>query len=247
MEVNILIERKISRLINELVSATKPENLFKLFDQHTADLGFTIVSYQHAAPLGMGDLPGPVTIFDKGFPKIIQESYLRDELYKNDPIFKAAMKQGTPIWWYDVINASLLLSEYQPFADFFKDSALGDGLAMPAYGPNGRNSVVAFGTGDHERRTTATEALLLQSYCQTLHLTFCKLTRLKRAENALSRKEIAVMTLVAQGQSTNEISTQMGVSINTVNTHLKRTYIKLDVTDRVTATLRFLAYGYLYE
>ena len=103
------------------------------------------------------------------------------------------------------------------------------------------------GVNNMQRPYSDHEVSLIQAYCQTVHLKYCVITQARRKKNALSKKEIEVMICVARGRSTNDISEKMGLSTNTINTHLKRIYHKLDVTDRVSATLRFLALGYIYE
>ncbi|MCC6539450.1 MAG: response regulator transcription factor [Bryobacterales bacterium] len=50
--------------------------------------------------------------------------------------------------------------------------------------------------------------------------------------SALSAREIEVLKLVAKGFRTPEIAELLGISPHTVATHIKRTYVKLEVTSR---------------
>jgi len=54
----------------------------------------------------------------------------------------------------------------------------------------------------------------------------------------LTRRESEVLRLLARGRSYGEIAAQLGVSINTVATHIKKLYLKLDVHTAAAAVMR---------
>lgn len=62
---------------------------------------------------------------------------------------------------------------------------------------------------------------------------------------ALTPRERTVLSLAAEGISTREIATRLGVSSATVKAHLKGIYIKLDVPDRTSAVASALRRGLL--
>jgi LuxR family maltose regulon positive regulatory protein len=62
---------------------------------------------------------------------------------------------------------------------------------------------------------------------------------------ALSRREIEVLRLVYCGMTNREIAEQSFISTNTVKTHIKKIYGKLDVTTREEAILRAKELNYL--
>ncbi|MEX1382521.1 tetratricopeptide repeat protein [Lutibacter sp.] len=51
----------------------------------------------------------------------------------------------------------------------------------------------------------------------------------------LSKREVEVLTLISKGYSNIEISEQLFVSQNTIKTHIKNIYLKLDVKNRIQA------------
>ena len=53
----------------------------------------------------------------------------------------------------------------------------------------------------------------------------------------LSPREQEVVTLLAQGYSYAQIASQLGISENTLKTHIKRIYSKLNVHNRTQAVL----------
>ncbi|MGF1670711.1 MAG: response regulator transcription factor, partial [Balneolaceae bacterium] len=54
----------------------------------------------------------------------------------------------------------------------------------------------------------------------------------------LSDREAEVLSLIAEGCSNREIASRLFVSVNTVKTHIKRIYEKLEVNNRVQAVAK---------
>lgn len=65
------------------------------------------------------------------------------------------------------------------------------------------------------------------------------------AEEALSAREIEVLSLVARGRSNKEVARQLHISEATVKTHLIHIYGKLGVADRTAAVTTALRRGIL--
>lgn len=61
--------------------------------------------------------------------------------------------------------------------------------------------------------------------------------------NDLSDREIEIMKLVAQGMSNKEIALKLFISINTVHTHIRNIFRKINVTSRTEATLYAIQEG----
>ncbi len=61
----------------------------------------------------------------------------------------------------------------------------------------------------------------------------------------LSKRESEILTLTAKGFTRGEVSTYLVISPNTVASHLKAVYRKLDITNRAEATLEALRLGLL--
>ncbi len=67
----------------------------------------------------------------------------------------------------------------------------------------------------------------------------------RAATNSLSQREIEVLRLVAEGFANKQIGVELGLSENTVKTHLTRIMAKLDVHDRTSLAMRAVALGLL--
>lgn len=60
---------------------------------------------------------------------------------------------------------------------------------------------------------------------------------------ALTRRERDVLEWIAQGKSNPVIAEILGISIHTVDTHIRRIFRKLGVNDRTTAAIKGLGAG----
>lgn len=67
----------------------------------------------------------------------------------------------------------------------------------------------------------------------------------RAATNSLSAREMEVLRLVAEGRVNKQIGAELGLSENTVKTHLTRIMGKLDVHDRTSLAMRAVALGLL--
>jgi DNA-binding NarL/FixJ family response regulator len=59
-------------------------------------------------------------------------------------------------------------------------------------------------------------------------------------QNLLSPREQTVLDCLAQGLAYKQIADQLGISINTIRTHLRHTYEKLHVQSRTQAVAKYL-------
>jgi len=59
----------------------------------------------------------------------------------------------------------------------------------------------------------------------------------------LSRRELEILELLAEGISNKDIAVRLGISFETVRTHLGHIYLKLHVQGRTEAVARFLKSG----
>lgn len=66
-----------------------------------------------------------------------------------------------------------------------------------------------------------------------------------RLEEALSRRELEILQLLSRGLSNPQIAENLHISVGTVRWHVKNVYRKLDVNNRVQATVRAQTIGLL--
>jgi len=72
-------------------------------------------------------------------------------------------------------------------------------------------------------------------------------TRRPAGAPAMSEREIEILRVVAKGLSLVEIAELLGISVNTVKTHVKRIYHKLAVNSRTEAVFEAHCMGLLHS
>ncbi len=65
------------------------------------------------------------------------------------------------------------------------------------------------------------------------------------ATEGLSNRELDILKLIAYDLSSQEIADKLFISLNTVKTHLKNIYLKLEVDSRSKATIKAKEIGLL--
>ena len=63
--------------------------------------------------------------------------------------------------------------------------------------------------------------------------------------DALTRREIEILTWIARGKSNVDIAQILGISPHTVDTYCRRVMAKLDTSSRTTAAVRASQHGLL--
>jgi LuxR family maltose regulon positive regulatory protein len=59
-----------------------------------------------------------------------------------------------------------------------------------------------------------------------------------REQRRLTQREVAIVALIAAGQTNKAIAIQLGVAPETIKTHLKRIFLKLSARTRAEAVVR---------
>ena len=92
---------------------------------------------------------------------------------------------------------------------------------------------------------TEQQELELQFACLQTHNRYFELAHIYDMEptKPLSPREKQVLSLVATGLSNNYIGERLGISENTVDTMIRRTFAKLGVNNRISAVLKGIGGG----
>ncbi|APE28972.1 helix-turn-helix transcriptional regulator [Aurantiacibacter gangjinensis] len=206
--------------------------------------GVTSASYR-LVPAFRSQLDESAELFHFGFPDAFRDRYLTDmEFRRRDPMADYIMDVGHAMTWRDVLTARELTPGQQAFVDEMETAGMVDGVALPLYGPRGR---AAYATYSFKRAITEDDAALraeIDAHFAAFHTKVILLTEQSwKGMVGLTVRENEVLKWVARGKSNADIGTILGISPETVDTHLRRIFAKLGVNNRMTATLRALEYG----
>lgn len=209
-------------------------------------LGMRCISYHHVPPFGAEDRASSIRVMATGFPDGWLERYTNRQYARLDPIPRRALHTGRVFYWSEVIAKHRANPAQRAYLDDLVEAGVGDGLAVPVFGPHGRNGYVGLGSGQPKGGFTEDQELALPVMAQIAHLRYCELLAAEAGEDiTLSSRERDVLLWMTRGKSNAVIADIIDVSPNTVDTYVRRIFRKLAVADRVTASLRASALGLL--
>ncbi|PRY24902.1 LuxR family transcriptional regulator/LuxR family quorum-sensing system transcriptional regulator CciR [Aliiruegeria haliotis] len=206
--------------------------------------GVRMVGYRYF--VGLPD-PNEVPVMaTDGIPQAFLERILNERLYLLNPIPDIVSRSTEPMFWSDVARMSDLLEEETAFIDDVLQKNLGDGLAIPVFGPTSRNGLFQLAYGGARPATSQRDARVIQLGAQLAHLTYCKMSERGQVDShGMTDREKEVLAWIAKGKSNSVIADILGISIHTVDTHVRRIFRKLGVNDRTTAAVKGLGVGVL--
>ncbi len=234
----------LERLRRALNAAQERALIQFAMESYSASAGIRMLSYYHYPPVGAVDFGPEIQIYTFGWPADWVKIYSSSGFLYIDPLPRLAAQRTMPFWWSEVASLTSLDADelaYLKAADAF---GFGPGLAVPVFGPNGRNGYFAAGFGKQPAHPGDILIADIHAACQLAHLRFCDLIVQSQPEQvSLSERERQILGYVVRGHSNQMIAAKLNISANTVDTYVRRCFDKLDVRDRVTAGLRGLALG----
>lgn len=234
---------ELKRLQRGLNAAANIDSIRAAMNSYLHSVGSECSSYYHYPPIGAADFGPDILVYTHGFPPDWVEIY-REEGYINvDPMPKIAASRTRAFRWSEISKIASLNAAEVDYLKRARDAGFGDGLAVPVFGPNGRNGYFAVGLGNTPFPDENAVAEIHWA-CQAVHLRFCDmiLDALPSAVT-LSERERQILGYVVRGHTNSWIAQELKLSANTIDTYVRRCFEKLNVNDRVTAGLRGLALG----
>lgn len=237
----------MSSIVQFALGAAKCNHSNELIDlivRVLRDRGITMMSYHHMPPPGAFDHSPYVSVMAIGFPDSWVQRYKDKQYYLIDPIPRRALDECRPFWWSEAAEGLQLSPKEKDYLRAFEEAELGDGLAMPVFGPHGRDGYVGLGCGLDRCDFPKEKVIELHHLCQAAHLRYCEILEQKLPRDVtLSEREQEILRWISKGKSNAVMAEILGLSANTVDTYVRRIFKKFDVTDRVTAALRGFALG----
>lgn len=201
------------------------------------------IGYHHLPPVGAPD-DTVSRVRNAGFPPEWIEYYFAARAAGTMPIADHARINGAPVYWDDIETLRSLSQDERDHLAKLRAAGFVHGLAIPVYGPNGRNGIFGLALAGGLTRLETGVLGDVHWACQATHLRYCALLRPDlRVGPPLSKREAEVLSWVARGKSNAAIGGILGISAHTVDAHLRRIYMKLGVFDRISASLRGLGFG----
>lgn len=231
----------IDAFIRDTLAINDTGALRRYFVDFVAPFGFDLVAYHYLAE-GFKRVPREKGFRISRFPEDYISHYLSTNSFDFDPLMEEARKRGVPFHWSEVEARPDLSEEQKEFFAAAKRFGFRGGVAVPVFSRPGDIAYFSLGSTTTDPDFSKAEMLELQAICQQMHLRYNELTDHAQAPK-LSKREIQVLELIAQGKSNALMGKALGVSPNTIDTLVRRCFEKLGVSSRVEAALAGVAMG----
>jgi LuxR family transcriptional regulator/LuxR family quorum-sensing system transcriptional regulator CciR len=205
--------------------------------------------YLHLPPLHAAGRDTP-ELFARGCEPGLASAYRGGDLHRQDPVLGGALRGAEPLQWCGIHRLPSDTAAQRAVLGFYRDAGFASGLAVPVFGPGGRNGnvTIGFGSGGDAAEPgidpDGVAPARLQAACQVAHLRHCALRQRSQPDPPkLSERERELLTWVARGKSNGVIAEIMRISPHTVDAYMRRVFLKLGTTDRISAALRALGEG----
>lgn len=157
-----------------------------------------------------------------------------------DPWIAVRLGAMQPFTWRDFPTESDLAPETLAIIEALRREGVRNAVTIPVSLRAGDLAAFFVTRRDGPVDLEPATMMKLQLLCFVLHARYEALTP-DAPQRQLSPRELDVMKLAAVGRTNAEIARELGVSVHTVNTLIRRSYVKLGATNRVEASIR-LAY-----
>lgn len=226
----------------KIESAKSLAELWRVVRTYYREQGFTAVAY--LVPGRIGENPNEMIVIHHGFPAKVVEAYTQDYDIGDDPLPRFSRTQGVAGRWSELWQLFEPDERQLKFRDDMRAAGIGDGFALPVFGPLGRNASVSVGEPVNEAALDDAPVSEMQMLAQAAHLHLCTLMPDPNPlERPLSARELEILDWVAKGKSNSVIAEILELSGGTVDTYLRRIYEKMNVSDRTSAAVRAVSMG----
>jgi len=222
-------------IVNVINNATTLESLFS---STLEIMPVEMASYHHFPSVGALDHKTLGKFHGYNLTKGISDFYKTYDMQKPDPVIVSIFGTGGFVWWSDVLGEASALEPEQISVAKNTLQSIEDALCIPLFGPKNRRGYMFLSGGKLKKEHGEFLAYQIQALAQIFHSRFCLMIHKIQRQINLTKREAQVLELLTYGKTNQDIADTLDISVSTVSGHLKAIFIKLDVSDRVSASMR---------
>ncbi|MGB4058035.1 MAG: LuxR family transcriptional regulator [Alphaproteobacteria bacterium] len=232
--------------ITQSNSAKTPDELFEYLRKAVSNYGFDRVIFSVTFD---GELPkdkNQLGIFHN-YVESWDKYYKEKKYHLIDPVLRYAAMQTAPFKWSQLEkNFSLSPNQLKIFREG-EEAGLWHGVGVPMRGSRGQLSGIALASS---QKVDACEQNLdlIAAFCNQFYLAYKRFYIPSEKDEkgsfiSLTPKETEVLHWLFNTKTDEEIATILGISKNTVDTHIRKIYEKMGVHNRIAAAIKGLMLG----
>ncbi|ESQ82163.1 hypothetical protein AEAC466_18680 [Asticcacaulis sp. AC466] len=230
--------------VTDTAHARDGEELFGFLRKGLAQYGYERIVFivRHDAELPP-ELSGHVVFHS--YPEDWVKYYSENDCAVYDPVMRAGIIRDRPFTWQSLEQTTTYTAKQTRFMRLAEEAGLNNGVGIPIRGA--ASAIAGVGLASSEQRYATRPHLdMLNALCHQFYTVFKRMNgRPDRPQPHLSPKEREILTWVAAGKTDDEIGLILSISRNTVDTHMRAVFRKLNAVNRVTAVVVGLTNGHI--
>lgn len=183
------------------------------------------------------------------FPDKLVQVYLQDKIYKYGPVFESIRATGKVTRWSDFTTGLINHRANKRFTNFINllhQSGYEDGYSVPIFGAANTFGLLAISNDGQKLDLSECAQEELKHIGLDILTKYLQLTEQEtECSVSLSPREKEVLSWVLRGKSNPVIADIMHISTHTVDTHIRRSCKKLDVSSKWIAAMSAVLRGIL--
>jgi DNA-binding CsgD family transcriptional regulator len=234
--------------ITDTAHARNGDELFGLLRKSVGQYGYDRLVFTVQRDVDLPEsLNGHALLYS--YPEDWVKYYIENNCASFDPVMKAGATHARAFTWDKLEKQTVYTPKQTRFMRLAEEAGLNNGVGIPI---RGRASTIAgVGLASAERADATHPHLdILNAFCTQFYVAFKRLNALATPENGepahLSPREREVLTWMATGKTDDEIGMILSISRNTVDSHVRHIFLKLNACNRVTAVVTGLMNGHIH-
>jgi len=221
-------------MINNIDDIVLSENPFEYLSRLPA---FNMGAYLHISALGDVVADFPKRLYHMNLPEAAIPEFEQAVVKRLPPCAKSCFLLKTFSWLTDIVTAPTTSEKDRRALEGYLQQTT-EGLCIPIYGPHNSNGYVFIGF--NEERSAFSPAMPYQvlSLVQLMHVRFRQIAEQRYGRVNLSPREEEVLELICLGKTNSEIGTILSISTSTVAGYVSQIFLKMGVSDRISAAMR---------
>ncbi|MDC7675205.1 helix-turn-helix transcriptional regulator [Asticcacaulis machinosus] len=232
--------------ISQNSQETSTEALFDRFTSVMGSYGYDRLIFSVPRDPDLPEHLNQIGLFHR-YPEDWHKFYLEKDFARIDPVLKCAATYDFAFQWSD-LERDLPLSKAQvKFMRLGEEAGLNNGVGIPLRGKGAQIAGVALATS-HKQDECLKDLDLINAYCTWFYTAYKRLNAKSKPSLpiTLTPQEREILMRVATGRTDDEIGAALNISRNTVDSHMRHIFRKLDVNSRVAASVRGIMIGVIH-
>jgi DNA-binding CsgD family transcriptional regulator len=233
--------RELEDFMDRLKGADSLDEQRRVFERTIKDQGFKFYTYNITKVAGLGD---HTPVFTTSYPTEWVQRYLSENYYTIDPLVLEGPRRRLPFLWSDVAQPTELTRKQGQLYSEAADLGILNGMTIPIHGRDGEYAAINLipdGTLKEQKETMAVQrhaAHLIALYYHAHSGVSLLEQRLEKLTTSLTPRETEILTWIARGKSSWEVSQILSVSERTILFHIDNAKRKMGVSSRTHLVVR---------